>query len=70
MHAQTCTCDEVLVVSDITCVCILINAFIYKVMLILENSLIYYCAALARLQDDRHLRGSCLRAVTEKNRIF
>lgn len=50
MHAQTCTCDEVLVVSDITCVCILINAFIYKVMLILEDSLIYYCAALARLQ--------------------
>lgn len=34
MHAKTCTCDEVLVVSDITCVCILINAFIYKVMLI------------------------------------
>lgn len=28
------TCDEVLVVSAITCVCILINAFIYKVMLI------------------------------------
>lgn len=24
---KTYTCDEVLVVSDITCVCILINAF-------------------------------------------
>lgn len=28
MHAQTRTCDEVLVVSHITCVCTLFNAFI------------------------------------------